>query len=240
MVANSRLAETQFKLNTPCGWWRAPGSCSLAWVLESTLHELSTAAGRDHLEFLLELMGEPRWLKEGNYNSLHTGRAAAVIRKAAEEGNWGAPLPKGKGRGLAFYFSHSGYFAEVAEVSVDAVKKVKVERVVVAGDVGMVLNLSGAENQIEGSVMDGLSAMAGQSLSIENGAVQEGNFDRYPLLRMSSTPKVEAHMIETDYDPTGLGEPAFPPLAPAVCNAIFDATGTRIRQMPLSAQSFSV
>jgi isoquinoline 1-oxidoreductase beta subunit len=240
MVPHRRLVQTRLPLKVPCGWWRAPGSCSLAWVIQSFLHELSSEAKRDHLEFLLELMGEPRWLEEGNAWALHTGRAADVIRLAAEKGNWGEPLPEGKGRGLAFYFSHAGHFAEVAEVSVDAEQHVKVDRVVVAGDVGLIINRSGAENQIEGSVVDGLSAMAGQAITFENGAVLEGNFDRFPLLRMPAQPLIETHLIESDFSPTGLGEPALPPLAPAVCNAIFEATGKRIRQLPLTAEGFSV
>src|SRR5690606_23013936 len=147
--------------------------------------------GRDHLDFLLEVMGEPRWLQEGNEFALNTGRAAAVIRLAAEKANWGKTLPKGRGQGLAFHFSHAGHFAEVAEVSVGADRKLILHKVVVAGDIGPIVNLSGAENQVEGSVIDGFSTMLGLELSIEKGRIQEGNFDRYPLLRIQHTPQVE-------------------------------------------------
>lgn len=240
VVPNFRLAQTLLPLRVPTGWWRAPGSCAYAWAIESFLHELASAAGRDHLEFILELMGEPRLLTPDQPNSLHTGRAADVIRLAAEKGDWGKPLPAGHGRGLAFHYSHRGHFAEVAEVSVDAAKKVTVHRVVVAGDVGVIINRSGAENQVEGSVLDGLGAMAAQEITFENGAVRQSNFHDYPLLRLPKAPKVETYFIETDYPPTGLGEPALPPLAPAVCNAIFAATGHRVRTLPLSKEGFRI
>ena len=198
------------------------------------------AAGRDHLEFLLETMGEPRWLDEGNEEALHTGRAAAVIRLAAERAGWGRTLPPGRGLGLAFYFSHEGHFAEVADVSVDDDRRLTVHSVTVAGDVGPIVNLSGAENQCQGAVMDGLSAMLGQEITMENGRVQESNFHQYPLMRMNNAPVVDVHFIQSDFPPTGLGEPALPPLAPAVCNAIHAATGHRVRTLPLSRDGFRV
>ena len=234
------LQETRLDLKVPCGWWRAPGSCTQAWVVQSFLHELSTTAGRDHLEFLLELMGPSRWLQEGNTWALHTGRAADVIKLAAEKAGWGTPLPEGHGRGLAFYFCHQGHFAEVAEVSVDASKKIKLHKVVVAGDVGLILNKSGAENQIEGSVVDGYSTILGQQITFTDGAIDQSNFHDYSLLQMQHHPEIEIHMIESDFSPTGLGEPALPPLGPAVCNAIFDATGIRVKTLPLTEEGFSV
>ena len=135
-------------------------------------------------------MGEPRHLPPGNEFALNTGRAAAVIKLAAEEAGWGKTLPKGRGMGLAFHFSHAGHFAEVAEVSVDANKKLTVHQVTVAGDVGPIINMSGAENQTEGAVIDGFSTMLGLSIGIENGRIQEKNFDHYPILRIANTPKV--------------------------------------------------
>jgi len=115
-----------------------------------------------------------------------------------------------------------------------------VHRVVVAGDVGPIINLSGAENQCEGCVVDGLSTAMGLALSIENGRIQETNFDRYPILRIAHTPQVDVHFIQSDYIPTGIGEPALPPLAPAVCNAIFAATGHRVRTLPLTREGFTI
>jgi isoquinoline 1-oxidoreductase beta subunit len=239
LVPNVRITQSKLPLATPTGWWRAPGSCALAFAIQSFLHECSVAAKRDHLQFLIDLMGEPRWLAPKNEFALNTERAVAVIKLAAEKGGWGRKMPQGSGLGLAFHFSHAGHFAEVAEVSVDANRKLTVHRVTVAGDVGPIVNMSGAENQVEGSVIDGFSTM-GLEISIENGRVQQHNFDTYPLLRIAKAPRVETHFIQSDYSPTGVGEPALPPVAPAICNAIFAATGHRIRTLPLSKEGFTV
>lgn len=238
-VPNYRITQTLLPWQTPCGYWRAPGSNVIAFAHQSFLNELSVAAGRDHVEFLLELLGEPRWLDEGNQYALHTGRAAAVIRKAAQAAGWGGSVADGHGLGLAFYFSHAGHIAQVAEVSVGPNKRLDVHRVTVAADVGPIVNLSGAENQVKGSVVDGLSTMLGQRVTFEDGRAQELNFDQYPLLRIARTPEVAVHFIESDFPPTGLGEPALPPLAPAVANAIFAASGERVRRLPLVADGWS-
>ncbi|GAB1261395.1 xanthine dehydrogenase family protein molybdopterin-binding subunit [Aurantivibrio plasticivorans] len=239
-VDNCKVTQTQLDTGTPCYAWRAPGANAFGWVMQSFVAELADAAGRDHKEFLLEVMGEPRWFKEGNTRSLNTGRAADVIKLAAEKAGWGKTLPPGRGMGLAFHFSHSGHIAEVAEVSVDANKKVTVHKVVVAADVGPIVNLSGAENQVEGSVVDALSTMADLEVTMEGGVVEQSNYHNYRPLRMRSTPEIETHFIQSEFAPTGLGEPAFPPLAAAVCNAIHAATGHRIRTLPFSKEGFSV
>ncbi len=238
LIANLRVTQTLLPWDTPVGAWRAPGSNVFGFVVQSFLHELAVAAGRDHLEFLLEVLGEPRWLEPGNGWALDTGRAAAVVQHAAREAGWGQALPPGRGLGLAFYFSHAGHFAEVAEVSVSSQRELRVHRVTVAGDIGPIVNRSGAENQVEGSVIDGLSTMLGQKITHAEGEVAERNFDRYPLLRMPHAPEVDVHFLETDHPPTGVGEPALPPLAPAVCNAIFAATGHRVRTLPLAEEGF--
>ena len=149
-------------------------------------------------------------------------------------------MPKGRGLGLAFYFSHSGHFAEVADVSVDANRKVTVHKVTVAGDVGPVINMSGAETQVQGAVIDGLSTMLGLEITMENGRPQQTNFDKYPILRMAHAPEVDVNFIQSDFPPTGLGEPALPPVAAAVCNAIYAATGERVRTLPLTRSKFTV
>jgi isoquinoline 1-oxidoreductase beta subunit len=239
LVEHYKIEQTLLSLGTPTGPWRAPRSNAIAFAVQSFLHELSVAADRDHLEFLLEILGEPRWLEPGNARALHTGRAAAVIERAAEKGGWGKSLPEGHALGLAFYFSHAGHVAELAEVSVDDDRTLKVHRVTVAADVGPIVNLSGAENQCQGAVMDGLSAMLGLEITMEGGRVQETNFNRYPILRMQNAPVVDVHFLQSEYPPTGLGEPALPPLAPAVGNAIYAAIGHRVRTMPLSKEGFS-
>ena len=254
VIPNFRLTQTMLPLDIPCGPWRAPRSNAIAFAVQSFLHELAVAGGRDHLEFLLQLMGKPRLLGPGNdpallerlaesmggtLDILDTGRAVAVIKLAAGKAGWGRALAPGRGLGLAFNFNQAGHFAEVAEVSVDNNKKLTVHKITVAGDVGPIINRSGAENQCEGAVIDGFSTMMGLELSIEDGIVQESNFDRYPLLRIGSAPKIEVHLIESNFSPTGLGEPALPPVAPAICNAIFAATGHRVRELPL-ARNFSL
>ncbi|TDJ26233.1 MAG: xanthine dehydrogenase family protein molybdopterin-binding subunit [Gammaproteobacteria bacterium] len=239
-IANAYASKTMFEIDTPCGPWRAPGSNTSAFVSQSFLDEMAHAAGRDYLEFLLEIVGEPRWFQEGNIRSLNTGRAADVIKLAAKVAGWGREMPTGTGLGLAFYFCHAAHIAEVAEVSVDANKKLTVHNVTVAVDVGPIINMSGALSQVEGAVIDGLSTMMAQKITMENGRIQQSNFHDYEVLRIPDTPKVDIHFIQSDYSPTGLGEPALPPLAPAIGNAIFAATGHRVRKMPLSEEGYTI
>jgi isoquinoline 1-oxidoreductase beta subunit len=160
------------------------------------------------------------------------------MRVAAEQSGWHDKRPAGTGLGLAFHFSHRGHIAEVAEVSVDNNRKLTLHRVTVAADVGPIINASGAENQVEGSVIDGFSTMMGLALSVEDGRVQESNFHEYPLLRMPDAPRIDISFLPSDYPPTGLGEPALPPLAPAVGNAIYNAIGVRVRELPLVKSGF--
>jgi len=240
VLGNARLTQSMLGSKVPTGPWRAPGSNAIAFAVQSFLHECAVAANRDHVEFLLEIMGEPRWLEPGNPRVMNTERAAGVIKLAAEKAGWGRPLPRGRGLGLAFHFSHAGHFAEVAEVSVDENRKLTIHQVTVAADIGPIVNLSGAENQCQGSVIDGISTMMGLEITFENGRVEQRNFDRYPILRISQAPRVDVHFVQSDYDPTGCGEPAFPPAAPAVCNAIYAATGRRVRTLPLTREGFSI
>ena len=240
MVAldTARVRQSFIPIGTNCGAWRAPGSNTNAFVEQCFIHELAELAGRDHLEFLLELMGEPRWIKQGDVNALNTGRAADVIKLAAQKAGWGKSMPAGSGQGLAFYFCHAAHVAEVADVTVNADKSFSVDRVTVAVDVGPIINMSGALSQVQGSVIDGLSTMAMQQITMEGGVIQQDNFDQYPVMRISATPDVDVHFIQSENPSTGLGEPALPPLAPAVVNAIYAATGERIRSMPLSEQGY--
>jgi len=240
VLPNARVTVSARDIKTPAGAWRAPGSNTNAFVEQSFIAELAHLADRDHLEFLLELLGEPRWVDEGNVNALNTGRAADVVKLVAQKAGWGKSLPKGKGLGLAFYFCHAGHIAEIAEVSVDADKSVHVDKVTVAVDVGPIVSRSGALNQVQGAIVDGLSTMAAQQITMKDGVIQQDNFHQYPVMRIAATPEIDVHFIESDNASTGLGEPALPPLAPAVANAIFAANGERVRSMPLSEAGYRV
>jgi isoquinoline 1-oxidoreductase beta subunit len=150
---------------------------------------------------------------------------------------WGKKLPKGEGMGVGCYYSHLGYFAEVAHVAVSPEGNVKVKKVWVAADVGhTIINPHGAINQVQGSVLDGLSEALHQTITIDKGAVQQSNFTDYPLMRMSESCPVEVKFLETEFTPTGLGEPALPPAIPALTNAIFAATGKRVRSLPVTPE----
>lgn len=231
-VPNYVAEQTMLECGIPMGPWRAPGSCVFSWVFQSFIDELGHAAGREPLGFKLALLASKLG---GNYDA---DRMTAVVKLAAEKAGWGKSLPRGSGMGLAFHYSHRGFVAEVAEVSVSRDGILKVHKVTAVADVGaQIINLSGAENQVQGSIIDGLSAAWLQELDIDRGRVVEGNFDVYQLLRMPDAPEIDTHFHTTDNPTTGLGEPALPPLAPAVCNAIFAATGVRIRQLPFTRTS---
>lgn len=243
-VPNCLLEQTPLECRIPMGPWRAPGSNVFSWVFHSFIDELAHAAGRDPVAFRLELLGE-RDLVPGTgergvpYNA---ARMRAVLQAVATQSGWGQRrFARGQGAGVAFHFSHRGYVAEVAEVTVSKEGILTVDRVVVVTDIGaQVVNLSGAEHQVEGSVIDGLSTLMYPQLGIDKGRIVQSNFHDYQLLHMPDVPrKIESHFLKTDYPVTGLGEPVFPPLAPAVCNAIFAATGKRVRELPLSKTDLS-
>jgi isoquinoline 1-oxidoreductase beta subunit len=243
-LANCLLEQTAFECSIPMGPWRAPGSCVFAWVFHSFIDELAHAAGRDPLEFRLELLGDKDMVPGTGERGVpyNVARMRNVLHAVAEKSGWGKrTFPRGQGQGIAFHFSHRGYIAEVADVTVSRDGKLKVDRVVVVSDIGaQIVNLSGAENQVQGAVTDGLSTLMYPELNIENGRIVQSNFHEYPLLRMPDTPpRIDVHFLKTDYPVTGLGEPALPPLAPAVCNAIFAATGKRVRELPLSKTDLS-
>jgi len=237
-VKNCLIEQTPLECGIPMGPWRAPRSNVLAWVYHSFIDELAHAAGRDPLAFRLELLGDKGFLPGTGEQGIpyDVNRMKHVLQHAAAQAGWGKKkFPRGQGQGIAFHFSHRGYIAQVAEVTVSKDGKLKVDKVVVSTDIGaQIVNLSGAENQVQGSVIDGLGALIFQELNIEKGRIVQSNFGDYPMIRIADAPtQIDVHFLKTEFPVTGLGEPALPPLAPAVCNAIFAATGIRVRQLPL-------
>jgi isoquinoline 1-oxidoreductase beta subunit len=207
----------------PVGFWRSVGSSQNGFFSESFVDEVAAASGKDPYEFRRKLLG-------------NSPRHLAVLELAASKADWGKPLAGGKFRGIAVVKAFDTYVAEVAEVSVAKDGGVRVHRVVCAVDCGRVVNPSTVEAQMQGGIVYGLTATLKGAITIDRGRVEQSNFDSYDLLRISEMPQVEVHLMPSDEPPTGCGEPGVPPIAPAVCNAIFAATGKRIRHLPVRAE----
>lgn len=245
-VRNVAIGASVMPLGVPTGFLRAPGSNGLAFVFQSFIDELAHAAKKDPVVFRRELLaqfktppphtgpGQPPLIMDAE-------RMRGVLDLVAEKSGWGTrTLPRGTGMGVAFHFSHRGYFAEVVQVTVSRAGELTIDKVWAAGDVGsQIVNPSGAVNQVEGSVHDGIAEALAQEITIEGGATKESNFHDFPLLRIRQAPPVETHFRITEHPPTGMGEPALPPVVPALTNAIFAATGKRIRSLPIKHHDLS-
>ncbi|MGH9582700.1 MAG: molybdopterin cofactor-binding domain-containing protein [Bryobacteraceae bacterium] len=258
-VPNFATYSSVMPLRLKTGALRAPGANSQAFVFQSFIDELAHAAGKDPLEFRLALLAEPghsivekaaKPKVEHEPSPTPAGkklkaydadRMRGALELVAEKSGWGKRrLPKGSAMGIAFHHSFLGYFAHVAEVSVGANNTLQVHKIWVCGDVGsQIVNPSGAIAQVQGAVVDGMSEIMGQAITLEQGRVVQTNYNHFPLLRSRWAPQVEVHFLRTDHPPTGLGEPALPPVLPAIANAIFTATGRRIRSLPLATSGFS-
>lgn len=246
-VPNVQVTQSLLPFDTPTGYWRAPGSNGIAFATQSFLHQLSVAAGRDHNDFLLDLL-ERHPVKDGGARAFDPRRAKAVLQALAERDtqlrqDGATPDPEvveRRAQGLAFHFSHAGYVAINADVSVSNDRRLRVHQVLVGVDVGPIVHDSGARNQCEGSVVDAMSTLMGLEITCREGCAVQENFHTYPLGRISIAPKViDITFVDSGSPSSGLGEPVFPPVAPAICNAIFTATGERLRRFPLSKLGYS-
>lgn len=244
LLDHAQIGQSLLDTNLSMGSLRAPRSNGFAFVTQSFLDEVAQAAGKDLPTLMLELLGPPRTIKTTDSRNpvFQTGRARAVIEKVLAMSAWATrhDLPAGRGKGFGFYYSHAGYFAEVVEASV-AEGEVKVNQVWAAGDVGaIIVNPLNALHQVQGSVIDGLGqALAGQAVTQVNGAVEQTNFDTHPFQRIDATPAITVEFVLSDNAPSGLGEPALPPVIPALVNALFAATGKRVRSLPIDTATLA-
>ncbi len=253
-VPNLEYGASMMLLGVPTGPMRAPQSNALGYAFQSFLDEVAVAAGKDPIQFRIDLFNTPHLVPNpppprgrggprrgggglfGMMPGFDPKRAVGVLELVRDKSGWSerGKLPARTGMGAAFYYSHLGYIAEVMQVTVAREGFVKVDKVWLAADVGrQIVNPSGALNQLQGGALDGISQALGQAITIDRGRVVQTNFDDYTLLRMNQAPPVEVYFNITDNMVTGLGEPAVPPAPPALCNAIAAATGKRVRKLPI-------
>ena len=234
-IPNFRLEFAVAESGMPLGYWRSVDASGNQFVLSSFFDEAAHAAARDPVEFLLSTLGPSRKIDLGNQQSLDVGRRRSVIELVAEKSGWHQPLTAGRGRGIAAAFGWGSFVAQVAEVTCDAKKgALRIDRVVCAVDCGTAVNPLSVRAQMEGAINFGLAQVLKSAITISGGRVEQSNFHDYEVLRMSDAPPViEVHIVPSAEPPGGCGEPGVPPAAPAVANAIFAATGKRLRRLPI-------
>lgn len=237
-VPNIRIEFLPVSSVVPRGWWRSVEYSINSFVINSFLDEVARAAGKDPIEYQLAMLTQGRKIEgqgQAKNYPYEIDRLRRVIEMARDRSGWGkTTLGTGRGRGFAAQRSFLSYTAQVAEVTAGAGNTIKVDRIVSVIDCGTPVNPDGIIAQVEGCVAYGLTAALYGEITTANGAVQQSNFHDYPLLRMREMPKVEVYIVPSTAAPTGTGEPSLPPVAPAVANAIFAATGKRLRKLPLS------
>jgi isoquinoline 1-oxidoreductase subunit beta len=239
---NFRVEYALAHSGVPRAWWRSVEHSSSGFVVETFVDELAAAAGADPLQFRLQLIGDARKIPDftnpKENKPLDTARLKGVLQLAAEKAEWRKSLPKGVARGIAGYYSFESYTAAVAEVSVDQ-GQVRIHRIVYAVDCGRPVNPAGVVAQVESAAVYALSAMMKNAITIDRGRVVQANFNDYDMPRMSEVPKIEVHLVASKEDPTGIGEPGLPVVAPAVGNAVFAATGKRLRRLPIKPEDLA-
>ena len=240
-IPNIRTSFSLAQSGVPRAWWRSVENSFNVFAVESFIDELAHAAKQDPCEFrrrLLQLPQIPKPKPPSNEAPFEPQRLIAVLDLAAQKGDWGKPLPKGRGRGIACTPVYA-YLAQVAEVTVEH-GTIRVDRIVTAVDCGQVINPTGARSQLEGGAVFTISSILKEAITIKNGAVDQQNFDDYSVLRISETPQLETYFIESHAAPHGLGEAAVGLTAPAVANAIFAATGKRLHRMPFRIDEVAI
>lgn len=235
-IPNVRLEYAAVPSSVPPLWWRSVEHSFNGFAVECFIDELAAGAGKDPVEFRRGLLVKPANWKPKDEDDPDPSRLRGVLDIAAEKAGWGKPLPKGKGRGIASYHSFGSYIAEAAEVTVSG-KDFKIDRIVAAIDCGQVVNPESVRAQAESAIIYGLSAALKNEITIKDGAVEQSNFDGYDPIRIDEAPPIEVHLLKSKEDPGGMGEPALPPAAPAVANAIFAASGKRLRRLPFQLKT---